>query len=485
MSRELRRVSVAVLLMFVALFASSTIIQVFQADDLRSDGRNVRTLYASFATQRGDILVGEEKLATSTPVDDDFRFQRQYGDGPLYASATGYSVLFGEPRGIEGALNTELSGTADSQFLSQLNGIITGQDPRGASVLLTVDPAVQRAAWDALGEQRGAVVAVEPSTGRILAMVSKPSYDPNPLASHDTAAANAAYEALLADPLDPLSNRAIGGDLYPPGSTFKLVTTAAALESGRFTPDSAFPNPGSLQLPGTSSTINNAEGGSCGGGAEASIATALRLSCNIPFAQLGQQLGQDALDEQAQRFGFDDEGLEIPLPVTASSYPETESDAQTMLSAFGQASVRVTPLQIAMVSASVANGGVLMRPNMVENVTAPDLTPLQTFEPTEYGRAMSEQTAATMTQMMTNGVANGAASNARIDGVAVAGKTGTAENGEGEPYTLWFTGFAPADDPEVAVAVVLENGGGRGQSSFGNQLAAPIASQVMEAVVSQ
>lgn len=485
MTTELRRVSIAVLIMFLALFVSTSVIQVVQADGLRADGRNTRTLYASFSAQRGDITAGGVRIATSVPATDVYQWQRQYPAGPLYAPVSGYTVLFGQPRGIEGALNQELAGTANSQFLANLNSIITGQPARGDSVALTIDPRLQQVASDALGTQTGAVVAIEPATGRILAMVSKPSYDPNALAVHDTKRAGATYDRLVADPGRPLVNRAIAGDLYPPGSTFKLIVASAALQSGSYTQDSAFPNPASYQLPGTSTFIGNAEGGSCGGGATASIATALRLSCNIPFAQLGVALGQDAIRAQAKKFGFGDASLAIPMKVTPSQYPQYDSEAQTALSAFGQASDRVTPLQMAMVSAGIANKGIVMKPNLVQAVTAPDLRPVQTFQPQEYGRAISEGTAATMTQLMIQNVANGAASNARINGVQVGGKTGTAENGAKAPYTLWFTGFAPADNPKVAVAVVLENGGGQGRRAYGNLLAAPIARKVMEAVVQQ
>ena len=293
------------------------------------------------------------------------------------------------------------------------------------------------------------------------------------------------YKRQLSDPGDPLLNRTISGDLYHPGSTFKLVMTAAALESGQYTGSSRLPNPSSLQLPGSDSVIGNSGGGRCGGGSEVSIADALRLSCNIPFAELGRELGYETIAAQASAFGFGDESLEIPLPVTASLYPPVESEAQLMLASFGQGNVRVTPLQMAMVSAAIANGGTLLRPYLVDSITAPDLSVLEAPEPTVYSTPISPDTAAMMTAMMIQNVANGAAFNATIEGVDVAGKTGTAQNGEGEPYTLWFTGFAPADDPEIAVAVVVEGGGGLGQAGFGNTVAAPIAKRVIEAVLSE
>ncbi|MEO8095390.1 MAG: penicillin-binding protein 2 [Pseudolysinimonas sp.] len=484
MNKELRRVSVVVLLMFVALFSSSTIIQVFQQDNLKADGRNARTLYASFSAERGPILVDGEPIAESVPVNDEYKYQRVYAHGPLYSAVTGYFTLNQGNTGLEGSLNDFLSGTANEQFLDQLNAVITGQNPKGAAVELTIDPIVQKAAYDALGNLKGAVVAIDPKTGAILAMVSKPTYDPADLATHDGAAFRATYDALLNDSDDPLINRTIAGDLNPPGSTFKLVVTATALENG-LTPETKFPNPATLTLPQSNAVITNAEGGSCGGGATATIATALRLSCNIPFAQLGLQLGYVKISQEASKFGFGDDGLKIPMTVEPSVYPPTESDAEQMLSSFGQASDRVSPLQMAMVSAAVANGGQLMKPTLIETISAPNLTVLQPFNPQVYSTPISSQTAATMNQMMVNGVANGAASNARISGIDVAGKTGTAENGDGEPYTLWFTGFAPANDPRVAVAVVVENGGGLGQSGFGNLVAAPIARTVMEAVLNR
>jgi peptidoglycan glycosyltransferase len=483
-NKELKRISVVVLLMFIALFLSSSVIQVVSADGLRSDPRNVRTLYDSFSAQRGPILIDGVPIAQSDPVDDNFSYLRVYTNGPLYAPVTGYFTLNQGNTGVEGALNDYLSGTSNAQFFDQINSILTGQKARGDAVELTIDPVVQQAAWDALGENSGSVVAIDPKTGAILAMVSKASFDPNLLAVHDTSQVLDAYDTLTADPADPLVNRAIAGDLYTPGSVFKLVVAAAAIDSGNYTPDSEFPNPPTLTLPGTSSVITNSEGGSCGGTDTVTIATALRLSCNIPFAQLGLALGYEAIEKKAQELGFDS-SLDVPMRTTPSVYPQTESDAQQMLSSFGQASVRVTPLQIALVSASIANGGVLMQPTLVESILAPDLSVRQELQPTVYNTPMTSETAGTLTQMMVNGVSNGVASNARISGVAVAGKTGTAENGQGEPYTLWFTGFAPAEDPRVAVAVVVENGGGLGRSGFGNTVAAPIAKKVLEAVLNK
>jgi len=484
-NKELRRVSLVIMLMFMTLFVSTSVIQVFSVDSLESNQHNVRVLYESYSTERGAITVNGVPIVTSQPVDDDYSFLRVYANGPLYAPVTGFISLNHGSSGIERSLNEVLSGTADSQFLDQMNALFTGQKPQGASVELTIDEVVQQAAWDALGDNNGAIVAIEPSTGKIIAMVSKSTYDPNVLSAHEAnTTIDDRYDELLANPNNPLINRAIAGDLYRPGSTFKLILTAAALESGNYTPESEFANPATLQLPGTNSFISNPEGGSCGGAATASIATALRLSCNIPFAQLGAELGEDSIREMAQSFGFGQQ-ITIPMAATPSVYPQGMDVPQLMLSSFGQFDDKVTPLQMAMVNAAIANGGVLMTPTLVETVTAPDLRVIQSFEPQVFSTPVSPEVSATMVQMLVDGVSNGAASNARISGVDVAGKTGTAENGKGEGFTLWFTGFAPADNPQVAIAVVVENGGGFGQDAFGNKVAAPMAKKVLEAVLSR
>ncbi|WP_242088006.1 peptidoglycan D,D-transpeptidase FtsI family protein [Microbacterium lacticum] len=485
MTRELKRLSIIMVVMFFGLFGATSWIQVVQAQTLAENPENRRTLYDSFEVQRGSIIAGDEVIASSVPTDDIYSWQRQYADAPMWAPVTGYiNPVLQSATGIEQAMNRELSGTASSQFLSRVDQIITGQPPRGSNVLLTLDPALQRVATEALGSYQGAVVAIEPSTGRVLAMVTSPSYDTNTLAVHDSAAVNTTYHELLNAAVDPLANRTID-TLNPPGSTFKLVVASAALASGKFTPDSTFANPSSYVLPGTSTAIHNFDGNTCGPGDQVSLATALRLSCNIPMAQLAVALGDDAIRDEAKKYGFNTR-FDIPLAVSASNYPEGSlSDDQTAQTGYGQLDVKATPLQIAMVSAGIANHGIVMNPRMVDRVVAPDLTVQQTFENTEFGRALSEQDAATMTSLMIANVSNGAASGARIEGVDVAGKTGTAEHGPGDPYTLWFTGFAPADDPTVAVAVMIEDGGGLGQSGTSNGIAAPIAKKVIEAVLSR
>ncbi len=483
MNRELKRISIVVMLMFGALLASTSIVQAFQADNLSADPRNTRTLYDSYQVERGAILVAGEPIAQSLPADDDFKFLRTYTNPELYAPITGYIPINGEPTGLEFALNAELTGTSNSQFFDKISAVVTGQDPKGAAVEVTINPVAQQAAWDALGDYTGSVVVTEPATGRILAMVSKPSFNPNRLTVHNNAEVLTSYEALLADPADPLINRAINS-LNPPGSVFKLVVTTAALESGKYTPESTFPNLDVYSPPGTTSKIQNSGNSTCGAGETVTLATALRLSCNIPFAELGVELGDTAIRETAEKFGFNS-SHSIPMTVAESVYPRDLDDPQTAQSAFGQFNVQATPLQMAMVSGAIANGGVAMAPNLVQEILAPNLSAVQTFRPAMLGRVMSAQTATTITAMMINGVQDGAASNARIDGVDVAGKTGTAQNGTTDPYTLWFTGFAPANNPKYAIAVLIEDGGGMGQTGFGNLLAAPVAQKVLEAVLNK
>ncbi|WP_309069166.1 penicillin-binding transpeptidase domain-containing protein [Microbacterium sp.] len=487
MTKELRRLSIIVLIMFLALFGSTSAIQVFQANALAGEPNNRRTLLDSYETQRGAIIAGGGEIATSSPIDDVYVWQREYADSVMWSHVTGFlNPTLGTATGLEDAMRQELSGTAGSAFFSRIERIVTGQPPRGSSVVLTLDPEVQRVAYDAMGGLTGAVVAIEPDTGRILAMVSTPGFDANQLAVHDPEASETTYTALEEDPAQPLQNRALAGDVNPPGSTFKLVVAAAAFESGDYDADTELPNPETYQLPQSTNTVHNASGTTCGPGETTNIATAIRLSCNVPFAELAVELGADAIRETAERLGFNREIQAAPLAATTSTYPDSiVDDAQTALSGFGQGRVQATPLQIAMVSAGIANGGTVMNPYLVEEVVGPDLSVQQSFSPSTFSDALEGDTAEQVTSAMVSSVQDGAATGARIDGVDVAGKTGTAEMGGDNPYTLWFTGFAPADDPEVAVAVVVEDGGGQGQTGSGNTIAAPIAKKVMEAVLSR
>ena len=482
MNREMKRVSVVMLVMFLALFAAATVIQVGQADSLASDSRNTRTLFDSFKAQRGPIMAGDTVLAQSVPVDDEFRFLRQYTNPPVFAPVTGFFSLNQGLSGIESSENSYLTGSNSSQFLEQMNSILTGRPTQGASVNLTIRPDVQQVAWDALGDYQGAVVVTEVATGKILAMVSKPSFDPGVLAGHNSEAVIDYYNVLDNDPAQPLINRPIGA-LNPPGSTFKLVTAAALLESGLFTPESTVPNRARLLLPGTDVEIRNSNGKACGPGEQVSLFTAVSLSCNVPLAEFALALGYKPLVDMARKFGFN-QSFDVPMTTARSFIPQVLDEPQTALASFGQFDVRATPLQITLVSAAIAYGGLEMYPTLIESITASDLRPISTFTPREFSRPISAETAAQITAMMQASVSNGAATSASIDNVSVAGKTGTAENGPDEPYTLWFTGFAPAEsEPKYAITVVVENGGGMGTNGNGNLIAAPIARAVLEAVL--
>lgn len=483
MNKPIRRVSVIALVLFLSLFASSTWISFVQAPELNADSRNVRSLYREFGTNRGAIIVAGEEIASTEPIDDAFKYQRTYPQGELYAPITGfYSVVYGRT-GIELAANEYLNGSSDSLAWARLENLITGEDPQGSAVELTINPVAQQAAWDALGGQRGAAVALDPTTGAILAMVSSPSFDPNTMATHSSADVRASYNSLLEDPDKPLINRTIAGDTYPPGSVFKLVTAAAALENG-YTEDSAIEAPVTYRLPGTQTDLPNFDGASCTSGDTMPLADALKISCNTSFAILGNELGQQKISDQAEAFGFGD-SIRVPMTVTASRYPENENDAQTALSAIGQQDVRVTPLQVAMVTSAIANGGELMTPYLIDQVRNPDLSVMSTTSPQRYGTPISQSTADQLTRMMTSVVRDGTGKAAQISGVDVAGKTGTAETGGDSSAHAWFTAFAPADNPQVVVAVVVENGGSAGSEATGGAVAAPIARHIMEAVISQ
>lgn len=479
MNGPLRRLGTVVGAMFTVLLLAATWVQFVDAPSLRADGRNSRTFLDQLARDRGPITVAGEPIARSVPSDDEYRYQREYPAGALYAHASGYYSVTSGATGLERAEDGLLSGTSDALFYRRLSDLVTGRKPGGAVVETTLDPAVQQAAWDALGDQRGAAVALDPRTGQVLAMVSKPSFDPNVLASHDGQAALAAAERLQADPGRPLENRAIASRGYPPGSTFKLVVTAAALEKGA-TPSTVLDAPDVLRLPQTTATLPNAGGESCGPDGKATLAQALKISCNTAFAGLGMSLGEKAITDQAAAFGFG-ASPEIPLRVTPSVVPARMNPPQLAQASIGQFDVRVTPMQVAMVSAGIANGGVVMAPQMIASVRGADLEVISSPRPQRLGRAVSEGTAEALTQMMEGVVEDGTGRSAKIPGVAVAGKTGTAEHAPDAPPHAWFTAFAPADDPQIAVAVVVEDGGGNGTEASGGRTAAPIAQQMITA----
>jgi penicillin-binding protein A len=353
----------------------------------------------------------------------------------------------------------------------------TNKTPEGASVQTTIVPKIQKAAADALGNQKGAVVALDPKTGAVLALVTSPTFDPNDIASHDIEAAGKAYDRLASNSQHPLSNRA-AREIYPPGSTFKLVTAAAALADGK-TPNSMVESPDRLRLPGTRVFLPNST--NCGG-TKITITQALKVSCNTAFANLGLDVGEQKLREQAQLFGFDRRHL-ADLAGVASQFPDKMNEAQLALSSIGQYDVAASPLQMAMVSAAIANDGVLMDPFVVSTVRFQDLKPIETHKPAELSTAMTPENAKDLQQMMGIVVSEGTGNNAQIPGVGVGGKTGTAQSDPKRKPFAWFTSFAPLDDPKIAVAVIVEDADIPRNDIAGGRLAAPIAKAVMEAAL--
>ncbi|WP_250282754.1 MULTISPECIES: peptidoglycan D,D-transpeptidase FtsI family protein [unclassified Frankia] len=480
MNAPIRKVAVACLVLFTALLVNANWLQAKQAGELRHEPNNARQITERFERERGWIgVAGGQAVASSVPSDDEYKYQRQYPAGKLYAAVAGYYGLY-TSAGLENSQNDILSGEDDRLFVSKVSDLVTGRKQRGGSIVTTLVPRIQQIATTALGNRKGAVVALDPKTGEILAMVTSPTYDPTPLASHDDAEAGRAARALNTDPDKPLLNRATQ-ETYPPGSTFKVITAAAALNAGHQL-EERIAAPDQLRLPQSRTVLPNFGGERCGDGDTDTLIHALTISCNTAFAQLGMDLTDDTLRAQAEAFGFNSTIPGFPLPLVPSVYPPQQLDkAQTAQSAIGQFDDRVTPLQMAQVAAAIGNNGVMMRPYIVSELLGPDLKALSRTEPEVYKRPVSPDVAAALNTMMQSVVSSGTGTKARIPGVAVAGKTGTAEHGDNEPPHAWFIGFAPAASPSVAVAVVVEDGGG--EFGTGGAVAAPVAQQVMKAAL--
>ena len=486
MNRQIRRLGYAFIVLFVFLFAVVNYIQVYAAGDLANNPSNQRLLLQEYNVHRGQILARDERtvLATSKTTKGRLKYLRVYPRARLYAGVTGYySVVFGR-YGLEQSQNEWLAGRASELLPQNLVDEMLGRDKRGATVVTTIDPKLQRVAARQLGSLPGGVVAMDPGTGEILALVANPSYDPNDLSSHNLTEVKADRARLLKDPDKPLLSRA-AQELFPPGSTFKLVTAAAALENG-MKPDTKFPNPPALKLPQTTHELHNFGGEHClGGAAQLTLAQALEVSCNVVFGEIGLKLGADKLVGQARRFGFDQD-VPLEIPYASGSIPPVK-DFQDALpavafSAIGQQSVGANPLQMALVGSALANGGEEMTPRLVKEIRDPSGRVIKSFAPRPWGRPVSEGTAKDMTRMMIRVVEAGTGTAAQIPGVTVAGKTGTAETTSGNPHA-WFVCFAPAENPKIVVAVVVLNGGSLGSEATGGHVAAPIARAVIRAAL--
>ncbi len=485
MNKPIRSVSIFCMLLFLALMLNATFVQFVKAEDYNGDANNRRVLESAYSSERGAILVGRTPIAESKAVDDEYNYLRTYRNPFLYAPVTGY-FSFGSSTGIESSQNRVLSGDDPRLFIGSLVDLLSNEPRQGGSVQLTLDPDAQRAAYEgleALGpDVEGSVVALQPSTGKILAMASLPTFDPNKLATHDFASRDDVYARLLDDGTEPLLNRAVQKRLAP-GSTFKLVTAAAALESGKYdNADALVPGGDTFQLPQTSGetgVVDN-EGRDCGNG-EITLRQAMENSCNTTFAQLAIEVGSEEMFAQAEEFGFNSDYLEDLGGQVRSAFPADLTPPEVGQTGIGQFEVQATPLQMAMVAAAIANDGVVMRPYVVDEVQSADYD-AESTESEELSRAVSEETADVLTELLVSTVDEGTASTAAIDGIPVAGKTGTAQRGvPGEPPYGWFVSFAPSDDADVAVAVMIEEAPGR--EIAGGALGGPIAKDVMEAIL--
>jgi len=485
-NRALRRLSIAVLVMFVLLLINVNYVQGFEPASLAAKPNNARAFEAQFQYQRGSILTSDGvTVAESTPSNDIYKYVRKYPYGPEYAPVTGYDTLYSQS-GIEYYENSVLNGSDSSLTVRNFIDLLTGKPRRGANVTLTINSKAQNAAWNALqagtGGKAGAVVALDPQNGAILAMASYPSYDPNVLATHNGSQLNAADEALLKQAGNPLLNRAIDYT-WPPGSTFKIVTSSAYLtKNPSSNTQTSVYSPTTLTLPQTSHVLTNNDGEVCGsGGGQASLITAFAQSCDTTFGSLGMTLGGSTLNNFAELFGMNSSSLKIPMPVTPSNYVIPPSKALTAFSAIGQYSDTVTPLQEAMFAATIANGGKLMTPYLVKQVTASDLSTVDATSPVQLSQPVSPSVASDLGQMMLAVVQDpdgtAYAYNTAAVGFTMAGKTGTAQNGANNTGLddAVFTSYAPYDNPQIAVGVIISGGG------YGATAAAPIAVQVIKA----
>ena len=510
MNRPIRKVSIFLGVLFLGLFINLNVVQVVKGHSYRDDPQNRRVLLNEYSSARGQIVVQGRAVVQSRSTSDELKYLREYSNGPMYAPATGFYSFIYNTSGIEAAENSILSGDSSDLFTTKLGNILTGRNPRGGSVDLTLNRVAQTAAYNAMKSgngrfKRGAVVALDPKTGAILALVSTPSYDPNKLSSHNSTSIQKAWKAYLDDKSEPMLNRALNQN-YPAGSIFKIIDTAAALKKGvkptdripapnaywPLQPERTTACPGSLSAP----CVENFEGEACQNGKTATLAFALAKSCNTAFAALAvQRIKAQAIKDQAQAFGFDSPQLNVPLPVapsTVGSDTVLNDDAALAQTSFGQRDVRITPLQAAMLAAAVANDGLLYEPYLVDKELRPNLSVLNQTQPKQLSQVLNpdldQQLIAMMEGVVTSPEGTGGPANITDLGpsVKVGGKTGTADVGQTSASHLapdaWFTGFALVKgEPRIAVAVVMENAGVSGNEATGGLAAGPVAKAVMEA----
>jgi len=490
-NRALKRISIAVLVMFLLLLVNVNYLQGFETTSLSTRPFNDRAVSEANQYERGDIVTTDGvKIATTTPTNDTYRFLRVYKNGAVYAPVTGYDTIF-STSGVEQAEDSLLSGNGSQLAFRNFIDMITNKPQKGATVQLTINSKAQLAAYQGLQQtigtknQVGGVVAINPSTGAILAMASYPSYDPNKLASHDVNTVTNYDKSLLRQSPSPLLNNAAQTTL-PPGSTFKIVTSSAWLtqDTTRNTNSMVY-SPQVLTLPQTTNKLHNDAGEICGNAGvngQTTLIQAFSLSCDTTFGNLGMQLGGGALKSMAEKFGMNDSNLTIPgVTVAPSQYVLPPSQPLTAFSAIGQFSDTTSPLQEAMFAAAIANGGTLMKPYLIQQVTASDLAVVQSTAPSALSQPVSSAVANNVKQMMVAVVQQGTASafnSGNENGLQIAGKTGTAQNnlnGVSANPDAVFTAFAPADNPKIAVGVIVQGAG------YGATAAAPIAVAVIKA----
>ena len=480
MNNQIRKIFIIVLLMFALLGVGITNTQFISASSLNADARNQRTILHAAETDRGPIIVDKTAIVSSEREEDSKRYVRTYSEGPLYAPVTGYFSSVGNAStGIEAAEEDVLDGQSQTLLGQRLRNLLTGEKRQGGGVELTLRASMQEAAAAALGDRKGAVVALDAKTGAILALYSSPSFDPNALASRDAGEVQDAYATLDADPKNPMLNRTIS-ERYAPGSTFKVLTAIALIENGIANPDTRMDSPVSTTLPGTNTEVSNIESSTCGDG-KPTLTEAFARSCNTTFVLASEKLTTQQLTDVTKRFGFGDE-QEIPLTVIPSVFPSDADSAQLAMSSIGQYTVQATPMQMAQVAQTIANGGQMMSPYLIKQIVDADNQTMRKTKPMDAGRPISADTASKLTSMMQAVVSQpyGSGTPMAIPNVSVAAKTGTAETGEGDRANAWAVGFAPADNPRIAFAVLVE-GDDTDPTPHGGDVAGPIARAVLEA----
>lgn len=485
MNRQIRRLGLVLLVLFLAMFFQLNYLQVIRADQLANHPGNSRNAVRDFGQPRGSIVTADGTVIAESYRNPNskssYDYLRRYPAGSLYGQLTGYFSFTYGSTALEREYNGVLAGHRTALTVKRLKDLL-GSKVVTADVTLTIQDQLQRVAAKALKRRKGSIVALDPRTGAILAMVSYPSYDPNPLASTDFGATQQAFKALTADEGRPLLARAYR-ERYPPGSTFKVVTASTGLQTnvvGLTTP--VYPVLRSLPLRYTTRPLRNFGGGACGG----DLVNVFLVSCNTSFAQLGLDLGPQKLHDGAEAFGFNKTPpLDVSPGAAKSFFPSVDffvrNDPQLAQGAIGQGNVSATPLQMALVAAAIANHGVVKAPHLMAEVRDSQGNVIQTETDNDWVSPVSAEVADELRGMMVGVVKGGTGTRAAIPGVQVAAKTGTAQTGLKTAHA-WTVAFAPADAPTVAVAVIIENQP-EVSTATGGRVAAPVAKAILQAAL--